>query len=60
MAGRKDRTIVDALEALASVIGQAQQNQQVEGGDNGLDRFLRNKPLTFKGKYNPKGTRVWL
>lgn len=56
MAGRNDRAIADALEAIAYAMRQ--QNQQADGGDYGLDRFLRNKPSTFKGKHDPEGTQA--
>lgn len=25
-----------------------------------LDSFMRNNPLTFKGRYDPEGAQVWL
>ncbi|XP_050919188.1 uncharacterized protein LOC127136699 [Lathyrus oleraceus] len=55
MAGRNYRTIVDALATLAQVL-QAQQNPVVEDVESrGLDRIQRNKPPTFKGRYDPEG-----
>lgn len=57
MTGRNNRVIVDALDALAHAMGQ---QQQADGGDHGLDRFLRNKPPTFKGKHDPEGAQTWL
>lgn len=57
---RNDRTIAHALTSLAQVM-QAQQNPQVEGVEScGLDKFIRNKPPTFKGRYDPEGAHVWL
>lgn len=60
MVGRNDCVIADALEALANVMEQAQQNQQAKGGDRGLDMFPRNNPPTFKGKYDLEGAQVQL
>lgn len=52
--------ITDALEASAQVL-QAQQNPHVEGVESrGLDKFLRNMLVTFKGRYDPEGAHVWL
>jgi len=61
MAGRNDRAIADALQALAQAIG----NQTRVGADEpfeyqGLDRFQRNNPPTFKGGYNPEGAQNWI
>ena len=57
MAGRNDRAIADALQALAN----AMENQT--GGNaeyHGLDRFQRNNPPTFRGGYDPEGAETWL
>lgn len=32
----------------------------MEGEFGGLRKFERNNPLTFKGRYDPKGAQVWL
>ena len=57
MAGKNDRAIADALQALAN----AMENQA--GGNaeyHGLDRFQRNNPPTFRGGYDPEGAETWL
>ncbi|KAI5437412.1 hypothetical protein KIW84_023503 [Lathyrus oleraceus] len=60
MVGRNDYAIAGAFIALAQLL-QAQQNPQVEGvKPRGLDRFLRNKPPTFKGRYDLEVAQVWL
>lgn len=60
MVGRNDRDIIDALTTLALVV-QAQQNPQVEDAEfYGLDKFIRNKPQTCKGRHDPEGAHVRL
>ncbi|XP_050897626.1 uncharacterized protein LOC127104483 [Lathyrus oleraceus] len=57
-----DHAIVDALEATAHVMGQA--NQAVHNYNRmadkliGIVKFKRNNPPTFKGRYDPKGTDI--
>ena len=61
MAGRNDRAIADALQALAQAMGN--QNRGDIGGPDeyqGLDRFQRNNPSTFNGGYNPDGAQKWI
>jgi len=56
MAGRNDRAIADALQALAQAIGNP--NRGKAGGVveyQGLDRFQRSNPPSFNGGYNPDG-----
>lgn len=67
MAGRNGCDIVEALQAMAQVMGhaqqalQAQQNNQDEGGEGrGLSRFQRNNPLTFKRRYDLEDAQTWL
>ncbi|XP_050877189.1 uncharacterized protein LOC127080948 [Lathyrus oleraceus] len=64
--GRNDQEIANALEATTHLMAQAnvalQENRnQNDGVDefHGLGKFLRNNPPTFKGRYDPKGTRAW-
>ena len=59
MAGRNDAALAAALQAMAQVVGQ----QQNAGGNEGvrmLETFLRNHPLTFKGRYDPDLTELRL
>lgn len=61
IAGRNDRAISNALEAMAQAMQN--QNQNNVGGDVKfcyLEKFQRNKPPTFKGKYDPDGAQEWL
>ena len=67
MARRNGCDIVEALQAMAQVMGhaqhalQAQQNNQDEGGEGrGLSRFQRNNPLTFKRRYDLEDAQTWL
>ena len=58
MAGRNDHVIAYALQALAQAIGN--QNRGETTGDveyQGLDRFQRNNPPAFNGRYNPNGAQ---
>lgn len=60
MSGRNDTVVADSLTVLAQVV-KVQQNPLVEDVESrGLDRFLRNKPPTFKGRHDPEGAQVWL
>ncbi|XP_020207494.1 uncharacterized protein LOC109792493 [Cajanus cajan] len=57
MAGRNNRVIADALQALA----QAMNNNNRAGvGPNWLEKFQRNLPPTFKGGYDPDAAMNWL
>ena len=61
MAGRNNRAIADALQALAQAIGNP--NWGEAGGAveyQGLDHFQRNNPLAFNGGYNPDGAQNWI
>jgi hypothetical protein len=52
MAGRNDAVIAAALEVVAQVVGQ-QPNVGANDGVRMLETFLRNRPPTFKGRYDP-------
>jgi hypothetical protein len=63
MAGRNDQAIANAMTAVAQALNnalQGQQNQQGGADELRLDRFMRNNPPTFKGRYNPDGAQNWL
>jgi len=57
--GRNDDTIAAALTAVAQALAQNQgngghgQEDQGEAEERRLDRFMRNKPPTFKGRFDP-------
>lgn len=60
MVGRNDRVIVDTLEVMAHVMGQAIAAMQAHHNQHGvvdefrgLRKFQRNNPSTFKGRYDP-------
>jgi len=59
--GRNDDVIAAALTAVAQVLAQAQgngghgQEDQGEVVERRLDCFMRNKPPTFKGRFDPEG-----
>ncbi|XP_020205758.1 uncharacterized protein LOC109790925 [Cajanus cajan] len=57
MAGRNDRAIADALQALAQAINN---NNRVEVAPNWLEQFQQNHPPTFKGGYDPDAAMNWL
>ena len=63
MAGRNDRAIADALQALAQAMAQnGQNNQVVEAPDEfrALGRFQRNNPPKFVGTHDPESAQKWL
>jgi hypothetical protein len=63
MAGRNDQAIANAMTAVAQALNNALQGQQNQNGgadEQRLDRFMRNNPPTFKGRYDPEGAQVWL
>lgn len=64
MDGRNDCAIVDTLEVMAHVMGQAHQALQNQNGMInefiGLGKFQRNDPPTFKGRYDLEGAQVLL
>jgi len=59
VGGRDDAAIAEALAAMAQVLAQANEQAAKGHQDHGeaeerrLDRFMRNNPLTFKGRFNP-------
>ncbi|XP_020201827.1 uncharacterized protein LOC109787690 [Cajanus cajan] len=57
MAGRNDRAIADALQALAQAVSN---NNRAEVAPNWLEQFQRNNPPTFKGGYDPDVAMNWL
>ena len=63
--GRNDDAIAVALTAMAQVLAQAQgngghgQEDQGEVEERRLDRFMRNKSPTFKGRFDPEGALTW-
>jgi hypothetical protein len=64
--GRDDAAIAQALALMAQVLAQANEQAAVghrdpeEAEERRLDRFLRNSPPTFKGRYDPDGAQTWM
>jgi len=64
--GRNDDAIATALTAVAQALAQNQesgghgQEDQGEAEERRLDRFMRNKPPTFKGRFNPEEALTWM
>jgi len=58
--GRNDDAVVAALTRVAQALAQNQgnggygQEDQGEAEERRLDRFMRNKPPTFKGRFDPE------
>lgn len=63
MVGRNDQAIANAMTAVAQTLAQANaalQGQQGAPDESRIDRFMRNSPPTFKGRYDPDGAQNWL
>ena len=64
--GRNDAVIAQALAAMAHVLAQANEQAAIgrqnegEAEERRLDRFLRNNPPTFKGRFDPEGAQTWV
>jgi len=64
--GRNNDAIAAALTAVAQDLAHNQENgghgqeDQGEAKERRLDRFMRNKPPTFKGRFNPEGALTWM
>ncbi|XP_020209371.1 uncharacterized protein LOC109794328 [Cajanus cajan] len=57
MAGRNDRAIADALQALAQAMSN---NNRAEVAPNWLEQYQQNHPPSFKGGYDPDVAMNWL
>ncbi|MCI60447.1 hypothetical protein A2U01_0081703, partial [Trifolium medium] len=53
MAARTNAQIVEALATIANIM--ARDNQPGKEEEMRLERFMRHKPPTFTGRYNPEG-----
>ena len=64
-SGRNDDAIAAALSAVAQALAHNQgngghgQEDQGEAEEQRLDRFMINKPPTFKGMFDPEGALTW-
>ncbi|XP_020208678.1 uncharacterized protein LOC109793625 [Cajanus cajan] len=54
--GRNDCAIADALQVMAQVLGNLNQQLEIDW----LERFQRNNPPSFRGGYNPDGAADWI
>ena len=61
MANRNDqnRQLTEALQALAQVLAN-QGGGAGAAAYQGIDRFQRNDPPSFKGGYDPEGAEEWV
>ncbi|MCI18219.1 hypothetical protein A2U01_0039372 [Trifolium medium] len=57
-AARTNAQIVGALATLTNIV--ARDNQPGRESEMRLKRFMRQKPPTFTGGYNPDGAHKWL
>jgi len=66
MVGRNDVAIANVMMVMTQTLARAnanaiqRQQAQGRGEELRLDRFMRNHPSTFKGRYDPEGARTWL
>jgi len=64
--GKDDGAIARALAAMAQVLAQSNEQAAIgrrnegEAEERRLDRFLRNNPPTFKGRFDPEGAQTWV
>lgn len=57
-AGRNYRAIADVMQAMAHALQhQVQNNAGGDGEFRYLEKFQRNNPPTFKGRYDPDGAQ---
>ncbi|MCI58935.1 hypothetical protein A2U01_0080190, partial [Trifolium medium] len=57
-AARTNAQIAEALATLTNIV--ARDNQPGREGEMRLERFMKQKPPTFTGGYNPDGAYKWL
>ncbi|MCI82021.1 cellular nucleic acid-binding protein, partial [Trifolium medium] len=57
-AARTNAQIVEALATLTNIV--ARDNQPGREGEMRLERFMKQKPPTFTGGYNPDEAYKWL
>ncbi|MCI62130.1 hypothetical protein A2U01_0083387, partial [Trifolium medium] len=57
-AARTNTQIVEALATLTNIV--ARDNQPRREDEMRLEKFMRQKPPTFTGGYNPDGAHKWL
>ncbi|MCI69957.1 cellular nucleic acid-binding protein, partial [Trifolium medium] len=58
MDGRTNAQIAEALATLAGIV--VRDHQPGREDEARMERFMRNKPPTFTGGYNPDGAVKWL
>ncbi|MCI72048.1 cellular nucleic acid-binding protein, partial [Trifolium medium] len=57
-AARTNAQIVEAFATLTNIV--ARDNLPGRDGEMRLERFMKQKPPTFSGGYNPDGAYKWL
>ncbi|MCI74466.1 cellular nucleic acid-binding protein, partial [Trifolium medium] len=57
-AARTNAQIVEALATLTNIV--ARDNQPGREREMRLERFMKQKPPTFTGGYNPDGAYKWI
>ncbi|MCI87463.1 hypothetical protein A2U01_0108746, partial [Trifolium medium] len=57
MAGRANTQIAEALATLAGIM--ARDHQSGREDEARLEHFMKHKPPTFTGGYNPEGAVKW-
>ncbi|MCI44564.1 hypothetical protein A2U01_0065803, partial [Trifolium medium] len=58
MAARTNAQIAEALATMAGIM--ARDHQPGREDETRLERFMKHKPPTFTGGYNPEGAVNWL
>ncbi|MCI59473.1 hypothetical protein A2U01_0080728, partial [Trifolium medium] len=58
VAARTNAQIVEALATLTNIL--ARDNKAGREGEMRLERFMKQKPPTITGGYNPDGAYNWL
>ncbi|MCI56267.1 hypothetical protein A2U01_0077518, partial [Trifolium medium] len=58
MAARTNAQIAEALATMANIM--ARDNQLGREDEIRLERFMKHKPPTFTGGYNPEGAVNWI
>ncbi|MCI94743.1 putative Ty3/Gypsy polyprotein/retrotransposon, partial [Trifolium medium] len=56
--GRRNAQIAEALATLAGIV--ARDHQLGREDEARMERFMKHKPPTFTGRYNPDGAVKWL
>ncbi|MCI97171.1 hypothetical protein A2U01_0118472, partial [Trifolium medium] len=58
MAARTNAQIAEAIATMANIM--VRDNQPGREDEMRLERFMKHKPPTFTGGYNPEGAVNWI